>query len=653
MTVAHATPEPFSSLDAVRQGNDELIANLPEDDSNWGENERRAAEARTGEFIARVVETGAVLDLPADRKVAQGFINYWAARPYTASVDSGATPPQLDRAKTLLKPFDANIMRSIVERSDAFFLALNPKDQAIMRRILLHLLRVSDGGSISSSQRIKTNLYSADEAKSGNAIIERLYAAGAIVIRSIEQDNFVELRYEALVRHWPRLRDWIDERIKFREAALFWVRTGRDKGALLSAKLAKSAKENGDLSDLEKEFVSKCLTHTTHQRLALVAAALLILISPPAAWLVYKGLYVPWRAPGKIAVARSRDKPIENKVDAIRWLAGVGHEKLDLSDVSLKAKGSTPIDLKGLVAPRQWNFKRAELADVDLGKAVLPAAQFTESAIANSHFDQEAKLEDADFARANISDTSFFKSILSRAVFDGAQLCHVDFSETDVNETSFLAIRYDDLPNFNNTAWWLASGWTLQQVDSLTKQFGGRNPDIPSFGRELSRLKKLLEAHRDPAALEYVKEQDGIAWTYATYGLDLDKAEAASRLSRDGVAKLKGLSDFHTQKLQSYTADTLGYILLQKGQIEEAVGLLKDAAGFGQNPGAMFRYALALSKYGREEEALNSLNSAFAAGYSPSHELYLLRDNFSGRLQTALEDQQPKPGPPPAGGWCH
>ena len=257
MTVTHATPERFPSLNAVRQANDELVANLPEEDSQWGENERRAAEARCLEFIARVVETGAILDMPADRKVAQGLINYWVARPYTASADGGVKRPLLGRADTLLKPFDAAVMRSIVERSDAFLITLGPEDQALARRILLRLVRISDG-AVTCLPRIKASLFSAEEAERGKKIVEKLRdAGGRSSLGPLSRAELLELRYEALVRHWEMLRCWIEERIKFREAATFWVIKGRDDGALVSAKLGKIGCQYGDLSDLEEEFVRK------------------------------------------------------------------------------------------------------------------------------------------------------------------------------------------------------------------------------------------------------------------------------------------------------------------------------------------------------------------------------------------------------------
>jgi hypothetical protein len=106
----------------------------------------------------------------------------------------------------------------------------------------------------------------------------------------------------------------------------------------------------------------------------------------------------------------------------------------------------------------------------------------------------------------------------------------------------------------------------------------------------------------------------------------------------------------------SHTADTLGYVLMQKGLIERALPFLEEAGKSRQNPGATFRYALALNKMvgANEKEPIGSLSSAMNRNYSPSHELYLLRDFFSqpGKFMTAFAEHQPKPETPPPGGWC-
>src|SRR5262249_6870985 len=90
MTAIHAQIEPYSSLDALCRANDELIASLPPEDTYSGEADQLAAEERTIRFISRAVETGAVLDTLADRKVAQATIDYWIASAYTAPGVSGA-----------------------------------------------------------------------------------------------------------------------------------------------------------------------------------------------------------------------------------------------------------------------------------------------------------------------------------------------------------------------------------------------------------------------------------------------------------------------------------------------------------------------------------------------------------------------------------
>lgn len=650
-------PEPYSSLNALRQANDELLGSQPEDESRWSEIDRQTAEAQTKHFLERAVETGTVLDMPADRKAAQALINYWTARPYTLSSESCRVRPLLGREDTLLKAFDPVVMRSVVERSDAFLQALPPKDQALARRILLRLLQVSNGAS-ALSPRIKASLFSGEEEERANQILAKLRDAGAIVIGSPEQGSLVELRYEALVRHWQRLQAWIDERIKFRDAAFYWGRTERDNGALLSAKLASTAAEYGDLSDLEKEFVKASRKHTTCQRAAFGVAAVLPVMLLILAWLVYEPLSVYWKTPGKTEAARSSDQPVEDRVAAIRWLAR--HQvKPDLSNISLTRDDGNPIDLKKLKGP-QWNFVGAAMRNVDLSEGDLPAAQFSESSIARSHF-KKANLEKASFAEARISSTSFSNSKLNNAVFDSAQLCDVDFSESDLSEVSFRRVRYDDLPDLRKTAWWLASGWTLEQVDAITKRFGGASPDIKGFRSRLEKSNKKLETNQDPATFEYVKARDELGWTCATYGMDICSTYGIDRKALDAAkeayerAKELKIEPYVKGRLVSYAADTLGYLLMQKGQIEEALPLLEQAGKSMQNPGATFRYALALNKNGNEERAIESLSSAIKRGYLPTHELYLLRKLFSqsGNFNTAFASHQPEPEKPPPGGWCH
>ena len=82
-------------------------------------------------------------------------------------------------------------------------------------------------------------------------------------------EGSVEVAHEALLREWPRLREWIDEDAEGRRlrrhithAATEWEAAGRDQGELyrgarLAAALDWSADHALDLNELEREFVTE------------------------------------------------------------------------------------------------------------------------------------------------------------------------------------------------------------------------------------------------------------------------------------------------------------------------------------------------------------------------------------------------------------
>jgi WD40 repeat protein/tRNA A-37 threonylcarbamoyl transferase component Bud32 len=82
-------------------------------------------------------------------------------------------------------------------------------------------------------------------------------------------EGSVEVAHEALLREWPRLRDWIEEDAEGRRlrrhitrAATDWDQAGRDEGELyrgarLAAALDWSTDRAADLNELEREFVTE------------------------------------------------------------------------------------------------------------------------------------------------------------------------------------------------------------------------------------------------------------------------------------------------------------------------------------------------------------------------------------------------------------
>ena len=82
-------------------------------------------------------------------------------------------------------------------------------------------------------------------------------------------EGSVEVAHEALLREWPRLREWIEEDTEGRrlrrhitQAATEWDAAGRDQGELyrgarLAAALEWTADHALDLNELEREFVTE------------------------------------------------------------------------------------------------------------------------------------------------------------------------------------------------------------------------------------------------------------------------------------------------------------------------------------------------------------------------------------------------------------
>ena len=117
-------------------------------------------------------------------------------------------------------------------------------------------------------------------------------------------DDSVEVAHEALLREWPRLRDWIEEDAQGRRlrrhitrAATDWARAGRDRGELyrgvrLAAALDWSTDHAFELNQLEREFVTESReaseqearrARRTNRRLRVLLAGVAVLLAAAVA----------------------------------------------------------------------------------------------------------------------------------------------------------------------------------------------------------------------------------------------------------------------------------------------------------------------------------------------------------------------------------
>jgi WD40 repeat protein/DNA-binding winged helix-turn-helix (wHTH) protein len=184
----------------------------------------------------------------------------------------------------------------------------------LAQKIFLELVHLGEDAGIGNSgsndtrRRVsKTDLLSLGDTEEVELLLARLASSRLIATGGSEEETFVEVSHEALIREWPALREWIAihrdslrlER-RLRQAAQDWEEAKRDPAALLQGSrlaqaeewLARSSKAISPL--LEFVLASAELRDlAARKKLARLrwfscALALLLLMATGVAWYAYR-----------------------------------------------------------------------------------------------------------------------------------------------------------------------------------------------------------------------------------------------------------------------------------------------------------------------------------------------------------------------------
>ncbi len=159
------------------------------------------------------------------------------------------------------------VMQALAKTADTLFESLLPEEQVTARRILLQIVRPSEGLEVTRNRVPRKTLYVGGEASDRiDRVLDKLVQSRLVHLTKGEtaDDDQVEVAHEALVRNWPRLVEWLeDERVVLRRRqrlttqAEQWDARGRsaDDSVLLRGWLLDEAKNYTDLSRLEAKFV--------------------------------------------------------------------------------------------------------------------------------------------------------------------------------------------------------------------------------------------------------------------------------------------------------------------------------------------------------------------------------------------------------------
>ncbi|MEP6667105.1 MAG: WD40 repeat domain-containing protein, partial [Nocardioidaceae bacterium] len=169
------------------------------------------------------------------------------------------------------------VQRAIARTADRVLDAeLDTDQREIARNIFLRLTELGEGTQ-DMRRRVTLQEVVPEDAEGSvtvRAVLQRLADRRLVTVA----ESTVEVAHEALIREWPRLREWLDEdraalRVHRRltEAAQEWERLGRDEGALLrGVRLAEAVEwrqhNETSLNPLEREFITASQALATAER---------------------------------------------------------------------------------------------------------------------------------------------------------------------------------------------------------------------------------------------------------------------------------------------------------------------------------------------------------------------------------------------------
>ena len=160
---------------------------------------------------------------------------------------------------------------ALEKQANEIFDTFSSDEQEVCRRIFLRLTQPGEG---SEDTKRRVAISQIGESEATKSVVQRLMNVRLITAESLpNQPNeaFVEVSHEALIRNWPRLREWVDEdreslrsQHRLTEASMEWLGSARDasflyQGARLAEAEELSQSPEMDLTPLEAEFLAASL----------------------------------------------------------------------------------------------------------------------------------------------------------------------------------------------------------------------------------------------------------------------------------------------------------------------------------------------------------------------------------------------------------
>ena len=163
---------------------------------------------------------------------------------------------------------------AIAYTAETVYQQLSPKQQSIARNIFLRLTELGEGTEDTRRRATISELISKPEETDQVRVALNTLADARLITTG---ENTAEVAHEALIREWPRLRDWLTQDREglilhrhLTDATHEWELLERDAGALYRGAHLVQAREwtalhNEEINDLEREFLNASQSHVERE----------------------------------------------------------------------------------------------------------------------------------------------------------------------------------------------------------------------------------------------------------------------------------------------------------------------------------------------------------------------------------------------------
>lgn len=154
------------------------------------------------------------------------------------------------------------VHRAIATTADATYARFDPIGRDLVRRLLLRMVHVGEGVEVTRARQDREVLIEgSSNPETAAAVLDALARARLVTV----DERTAEISHEALLRSWPRLRQWVAENREglrlhqqLARDARSWQESGRDESGLYrGAKLAiaRTMADNDALTPIERELL--------------------------------------------------------------------------------------------------------------------------------------------------------------------------------------------------------------------------------------------------------------------------------------------------------------------------------------------------------------------------------------------------------------